>query len=121
MMRSCARDERPNLGQPRPSSQAMQRLDDTVTARGLTRSGDSRRGAGTGGVSSPRIVREMGLGGGCDGALPVAVFGRERLTAAYLANPRLPGLMSVQPSPTSPVAYLLDVNRWLERSGVTIR
>ena len=49
------------------------------------------------------------------------LISRERLTAAYSANPRLPGLMSVQPSPTSPVAYLLDVNRWLERSDVTIR
>jgi hypothetical protein len=29
--------------------------------------------------------------------------------------------MSVQPSSTSAVAYLLDVNRWLERSGVSIR
>jgi asparagine synthase (glutamine-hydrolysing) len=46
---------------------------------------------------------------------------RERLTAAYAADPRLPGLMSVQPSPTSTVAFLLDVNRWLESSGVTIR
>ena len=49
------------------------------------------------------------------------LISRERLTAAYSADPRLPGLMSVQPSSTSPVAYLLDVNRWLERSGVTIR
>lgn len=49
------------------------------------------------------------------------LISRERLTAAYSADPRLPGLMSVRPSPTSPVAYLLDVNRWLERSGVTIR
>jgi asparagine synthase (glutamine-hydrolysing) len=48
------------------------------------------------------------------------LISRERLTAAYSADPRLPGLMSVQPSSTSPVAYLLDVNRWLERSGVTI-
>ena len=46
---------------------------------------------------------------------------REQLTAAYAADPRLPGLMSVQPSPASPVAFLLDVNRWLEQSGVTIR
>jgi asparagine synthase (glutamine-hydrolysing) len=46
---------------------------------------------------------------------------REALTAAYAADPRLPGLMSVQPSSTSPVAFLLDVNRWLERSGVAIR
>ena len=46
---------------------------------------------------------------------------KEALTAAYEADPRLPGLMSVQPSSTSPVAFLLDVNRWLQRSGVTIR
>jgi hypothetical protein len=49
------------------------------------------------------------------------LISRERLTAAYAADPRLPGLMSVQPSSTSPVAFLLDVNRWLEHSGVTIR
>ena len=49
------------------------------------------------------------------------LISRERLTAAYAADPRLPGLMSVQPSSTSPVAFLLDVNRWLEQSGVTIR
>jgi asparagine synthase (glutamine-hydrolysing) len=49
------------------------------------------------------------------------LISRERLTAAYSADPRLPGLMSVQPSSTSPAAYLLDVNQWLERSGVTIR
>jgi asparagine synthase (glutamine-hydrolysing) len=49
------------------------------------------------------------------------LISREALTAAYAADPRLPGLMSVQPSSTSPVAFLLDVNRWLERSGVAIR
>ncbi len=49
------------------------------------------------------------------------LISREALTAAYAADPRLPGLMSVQPSSTSPVAFLLDVDRWLERSGVTIR
>ena len=49
------------------------------------------------------------------------LISREALTAAYAADPRLPGLMSVQPSSTSPVAFLLDVNRWPERSGVTIR
>jgi asparagine synthase (glutamine-hydrolysing) len=46
---------------------------------------------------------------------------RERLSDAYSADPRLPGLMSIQPSPTSTVAFLLDVNRWLESSGVSIR
>ena len=49
------------------------------------------------------------------------LISREALTAAYAADPRLPGLMSVQPSSTSPVAFLLDLNRWLEHSGVTIR
>jgi asparagine synthase (glutamine-hydrolysing) len=49
------------------------------------------------------------------------LISRERLTAAYAADPRLPGLMSVQPSSTSPVAYLLDINRWLDQYGVTIR
>ena len=49
------------------------------------------------------------------------LISRERLTAAYAADPRLPGLMSVQPSSTSPVAYLLDINRWLDRFDVTIR
>jgi hypothetical protein len=29
--------------------------------------------------------------------------------------------MAIQPSSTAPVGFLLDVNRWLERSGVTIR
>ena len=55
------------------------------------------------------------------GAPLFELISRERLTAAYSADPRLPGLMSVQPSPTSAVAFLLDVNRWLEVSGVTIR
>ncbi len=49
------------------------------------------------------------------------LISRDRLTAAYAADPRLPGLMSVSPSPTATVAFLLDVNRWLESSGVTIR
>jgi hypothetical protein len=29
--------------------------------------------------------------------------------------------MAIQPSSTAPVAFMLDINRWLERSGVTIR
>ncbi|HEX9042913.1 MAG TPA: asparagine synthase (glutamine-hydrolyzing) [Trebonia sp.] len=49
------------------------------------------------------------------------LISREALTAAYTADPRLPGLMSVQPSPTSTAAFLLDVNRWIGSSGVTIR
>ena len=46
---------------------------------------------------------------------------RERLTAAYARDPRLPGFMAIQPSITAPAGFLLDVNRWLERSAVTIR
>ena len=46
---------------------------------------------------------------------------RERLAAAYARDPRLPGFMAIQPSSTAPVGFLLDVNRWLARSGVTIR
>ena len=29
--------------------------------------------------------------------------------------------MAIQPSSTAPVAFMLDINRWLERSGVTIQ
>ena len=46
---------------------------------------------------------------------------RARLAAAYERDPRLPGFMAMQPSSTAPLAFLLDVNRWLERSGVTIK
>ena len=46
---------------------------------------------------------------------------RERLAAAYAADPRLPGTMAIPPSRTTPAAYLLDINRWLQASGVSIR
>jgi asparagine synthase (glutamine-hydrolysing) len=46
---------------------------------------------------------------------------RERLASAYARDPRLPGTMSIQPSSMAPAAFLLDVNRWLSQSGVTIR
>ena len=45
----------------------------------------------------------------------------ERLAAAYARDPRLTGFMAIQPSSTAPVAFMLDINRWLERSRVTIR
>jgi asparagine synthase (glutamine-hydrolysing) len=50
-----------------------------------------------------------------------SVISRDRLTDAYTRDPRLPGTMAVRPSPTAPAAFLLDINRWLESSGVTIR
>jgi asparagine synthase (glutamine-hydrolysing) len=46
---------------------------------------------------------------------------RERLAAAYAADPRLPGTMAIPPSRTTPAAYLLDINRWLQTSGVSLR
>lgn len=46
---------------------------------------------------------------------------RERLAAAYAADPRLPAAMAIAPSRTAPAAYLLDINRWLQASGVSIR
>lgn len=46
---------------------------------------------------------------------------RERLASAYARDPRLPGTMGIQPSSMAPAAFLLDVNRWLSQSGVTIR
>jgi asparagine synthase (glutamine-hydrolysing) len=45
----------------------------------------------------------------------------ERLATAYARDPRPSGFMAIQPSSTATVAFLLDINRWLERSGVTIR
>jgi len=50
-----------------------------------------------------------------------SLISRQRLTEAYAADPQLPGTMAIRPSSTTPTAFLLDVNRWLEFSGVTIR
>jgi asparagine synthase (glutamine-hydrolysing) len=50
-----------------------------------------------------------------------SVISRDRLTDAYTRDSRLPGTMAVRPSPTAPAAFLLDINRWLASSGVTIR
>jgi hypothetical protein len=36
-----------------------------------------------------------------------------RLDNAFRADPALPGLMGIQPSPWAPAAFLLDVNAWL--------
>ena len=44
-----------------------------------------------------------------------------QLAEAYARDPRLTGFMAIQPSSTTPIAFLLDINRWLERSGVAIR
>jgi len=44
-----------------------------------------------------------------------------QLAEAYARDPRLTCFMAIQPSSTTPIAFLLDINRWLDRSGVTIR
>ena len=55
------------------------------------------------------------------GAPLFTLISRERLAEAYAADPRLPGMVAVRPSPTTAAAFLLEINRWLEDSGVTIR
>jgi asparagine synthase (glutamine-hydrolysing) len=44
-----------------------------------------------------------------------------QLAEAYARDPYLTGFMAIQPSSTTPIAFMLDINRWLDRSGVTIR
>ena len=44
-----------------------------------------------------------------------------QLAETYARDPRLTGFMAIQPSSTAPVAFMLDINRWLERSDVTIQ
>ncbi|HEY1641607.1 MAG TPA: asparagine synthase (glutamine-hydrolyzing) [Streptosporangiaceae bacterium] len=43
-----------------------------------------------------------------------------RLTEAFGADPALPGLMGIQPSPWAPAAFLLDVNAWLTEYQVAL-
>ena len=46
---------------------------------------------------------------------------REKLAAAYAADPALPAAMGIQPSRSAPAAFLLDINEWLGRYRVRIR
>jgi len=41
------------------------------------------------------------------------LVGHSKLAERFRADPTLPGLMGIQPSPWAPAAYLLDVNGWL--------
>jgi len=43
-----------------------------------------------------------------------------RLAQAFRADPRLPGLMGVQPSPWAPAAFLLDLDAWLAEYKVAL-
>ena len=55
------------------------------------------------------------------GAPLFTLVSHERLIEAYAADPRLPGTMAIRPSAMAPAAFLLDVNRWLRTSGVSVR
>jgi asparagine synthase (glutamine-hydrolysing) len=48
------------------------------------------------------------------------LFDRDRLAAAFAADPTLPRLLGLQPSPWAPLAYLLDVNAWLAEYRVAL-
>jgi asparagine synthase (glutamine-hydrolysing) len=43
-----------------------------------------------------------------------------RLAERFRADPTLPGLMGIQPSPWAPAAFLLDVNGWLAEYRVAL-
>lgn len=45
---------------------------------------------------------------------------RDRLSTAFAADPTLPGLMAIQPSPMAPAAFLLDIDAWLRRYQVRL-
>lgn len=49
-----------------------------------------------------------------------SLVSRDKLTTAYSQDPRLPGMYGISPSRMAPAAFLLDVNRWLECSGVSV-
>jgi asparagine synthase (glutamine-hydrolysing) len=51
-----------------------------------------------------------------------SLVSRDRLAAAYAADPRLPGAtMFHLMSRTAPAAFLLDTNEWLSRYRISIR
>lgn len=54
------------------------------------------------------------------GAPLFQLVNRQRLAAAYAADPALPGRMAIQPSPTAPAAFLLDIDAWLRRYRVRL-
>jgi asparagine synthase (glutamine-hydrolysing) len=57
---------------------------------------------------------------GQPGAPLFEIVDHGRLTEAFSADPALPGLMGIQPSPWAPAAFLLDVNAWLSEYMVAL-
>lgn len=49
-----------------------------------------------------------------------ALIDHTELTTAFRKDPRLPGLMPVQPGPTAPASYLLEANAWLAEYGIAL-
>jgi asparagine synthase (glutamine-hydrolysing) len=66
------------------------------------------------------VKAQMGGLLGQSGAPLFEILDRGRLAEAFLADPTLPGLMGIQPSPWAPAAFLLDVNAWLTDSKVAL-
>ncbi|HET9896453.1 MAG TPA: asparagine synthase (glutamine-hydrolyzing) [Streptosporangiaceae bacterium] len=59
------------------------------------------------------VKAEMSSLLGQPGAPLFEIIDRGRLAEAFSADPTLPGLMGIQPSPWAPVAFMIDVNAWL--------
>ncbi len=58
---------------------------------------------------------------GRPGAPLFEIIDHGRLVEAFAADPTLPRLMGVQPSPWAPAAFLVDVNAWLTEYNVVLR
>jgi asparagine synthase (glutamine-hydrolysing) len=66
------------------------------------------------------IQAQMGSLLGQPGAPLFEIVDHGRLADAFRADPSLPGLMGIQPSPWAPAAFLLDVNAWLTEYQVSL-
>jgi asparagine synthase (glutamine-hydrolysing) len=49
------------------------------------------------------------------------IVSREKLAAAYVEDPLLTAMHGITLTRMMPAAFLLDVNQWMERSGVSLR
>ncbi len=58
---------------------------------------------------------------GQPGAPLFEILDHGRLAEAFGADPTLPGLLGVQPSPWAPAAFLIDVNAWLTEYNVALK
>jgi asparagine synthase (glutamine-hydrolysing) len=66
------------------------------------------------------VQAQMGSLLGRPGAPLFDIVDHGRLAEAFGADPALPGLMGIQPSPWAPAAFLLDVNAWLAEYTVSL-